>query len=171
MPNNNATVLVQGNTADNNAGTGILLASASCATVGGTVAGQGNTAQGNHVGLALEDTGTAAPSSLANHVTGNTFTGNAYGVLASGFTALQQYGGPPATGPGSSGNVMSHNTWGGNSQADVVDFTQWGTAPCGSCSLTLGSNLVAGTSYNSITVTSVPTAMTAGHGAPDLRGR
>jgi hypothetical protein len=162
-PDHNAAVIVQGNTADNNTATGIELSSASCAVVGGSLAGEGNTATGNHIGLDLDFTGSTAPASVDDVVTGNKFTGNGFGVVAGGDTALQQYGGPPATGLGSTGNVMNDNTWTGNSLANVVDFAQWGHVPCSSsCTLTLSTPLAAGVSANAIVVTSVPASLPTG---------
>jgi len=162
-PDRNASVVVQGNTADNNAATGILLAGASCATIGGSLAGQGNTATGNQTGLGLSANGSTVPVSTGNVITGNTFTGNRFGAVAAGFTQLQQYGGPPATGVGSTGNVTKANTWTGNSLANVVDFAQWGHSPCASsCSLTLALPLVTGTAASSIEVASVPTPLSTG---------
>ena len=167
----NPAVVVQGNTADQNPGSGILLSGASCATIGGAVLGQGNTASANQVGLSLSGPGSAGFASTLDTVAGNSFSGNVFGVVASGFSAIQQYGGVPSALPGSQGNSMTANTWTGNSLAAVIDFTDW-APPAGLqclsvCSLTLTASqtdaandpttgLVAGVPYNLISVTSVP---------------
>jgi hypothetical protein len=156
-----ATIVLQGNTADQNAGTGIMLSGASCTVVGGTSTGQGNTATGNQIGLDLEALGPGGTSSVDNEVTGNTFTGDAFGVLASGPFAPEQYGGPIA--PGSSGNTLSANIWKSNTLANVVDFADWTCSSCGATveSLGLAVPLVAGTSVSELKVD------TAGPGGGD----
>jgi hypothetical protein len=148
-----AVIDLQGNTANSNAGTGILLSGASCTHIGGSASGQGNTATGNQIGLALA--ASATTSSEDNAVTGNAFTGNTFGVLAGGPFAPTQYGGPAS--PGSSGNSMSDNVWKSNTLANVVDFAEWLCGSClGSNAMTLAGSLVPGTQISSIMVTGVP---------------
>jgi hypothetical protein len=172
--NQNANVVLQSNTATDNASAGISLSGASCAQIGGSVLGQGNSATGNATGLALNGPGTdnyvaclsptpcgplfPAYDSTANIVVGNSLSSNGFGVVVGGTTALQQYGGPPAAGPGSATNTLDGNTWVSNSVANVVDFTGWAGVTCSSsCTDALGTALTGGptgTAYTSVTLAS-----------------
>jgi hypothetical protein len=137
-PNENASVAVEGNTSSGNSDDGILALGASCVTIG-TVASP-NKASGNDVGLELSGPGSACTpctsSSLGyeakdNTVVGNAFSSNNFGVLAGGDTQPEFLGGPPAVGPGTTGNTFNANTWKANALANVVDFNAWGGAMCG----------------------------------------
>ena len=180
--NQNAAVVIRGNTASNNAHDGILFTGSSCALIGGTVAGQSNTASGNQVGLKMTGPGSACspcsgPSSPGydsadNIVVGNSFSSNTFGLIARGLTASQSYGGPPSIGPATTGNVLNGNTWSANTVANAVDFTGWGGLTIGGLSFTLGATPAG--SYNSLTATS-PQTLPAGRivaitqaGLPDL---
>jgi hypothetical protein len=157
-----ARIVLQGNTADQNAGTGIMLSGASCTVIGGAPGGTlGNTATGNQIGLDLGALGPDGTSSVDNAVTGNAFTGNAFGIMTSGPFAPEEYGGP--TNPGSSGNVMSANVWKSNTLANVVDFADWTCSSCGTTnpSVGLAVPLTAGNPVSEIRVD------TAGPGGQD----
>jgi hypothetical protein len=137
-PNENASVAVVGNTSSGNSGDGILALGASCVTIG-TVASP-NKATGNDAGLSVSGPGSACTpctsSTLGydardNIVVGNVFSDNNFGVLAGGDTQPESLGGPPAVGPGTTGNIFNGNTWETNALANVVDFNAWGGAMCG----------------------------------------
>jgi len=146
-PNENADAVVEGNTASSNSASGILAMGVSCATIG--VTGNANTATLNDVGLTISAPGSACspctvPTQLGyessgNVTSGNTFSGNNIGVLTSGITepTTQTFGGPPAIGPGTTGNLFNGNTWQTNAVANAVDFNAWGGASCASCTDTL----------------------------------
>jgi len=167
--NENADLVVTGNTADGNAAAGILALGASCATIGTTA--NPNEASGNDVGLDLNGPGSAcspcSPTALgyasnADAVAGNTLSKNNFGVVAGGITEPVYYGGPPSTGPGTSHNAMTGNTWQTNTLANVVDFDNWGGATCASCSDALASSLTAGIQVASVSLT---TAVTLAEGS------
>jgi hypothetical protein len=167
--NENATAVLQGNTASDNPQAGIFLDGSSCDEIGGSTHAEGNTASGNHVGLELSGpgsdcspcTGLSPPAleSADSVISDNSFSGNGFGVLAQGPNAYQSYGGPPAVGPATAGNTFNANTWSANSVANAVDFTGWGGLEIGGDSFVLGSTPAG--SYSSLTATS-PVTLPAG---------
>jgi hypothetical protein len=167
--NENADVVVQGNTALDNAQAGISLLGASCSLIGGPLASQANKAIGNHVGLELSGpgsdcspcSGTSSPGwdSKNNVVSGDSFTTNSFGLLAHGLNATQSYGGPPSAGDATSGNTFNANTWSSNSVANAVDFTGWAGPDISGVSFTLGATPAG--SYTTLTSTTAKT-LTAG---------
>jgi hypothetical protein len=167
-PNQNADVVVEGNTANDNAADGFLVMGASCATVG--AASQPNKATANDVGLAITGPGSAcspctSSSQLGydasdNMVVDNVFSGNdGFGVSTGGVTEPQSFAGPPSFGPGATGNVFNGNMWRTNSLANVVDFNAWGGLSClASSSGNTVSPLTAGVNTTTLTL---GTALTA----------
>lgn len=176
----NATVVLQGNTADDDPGTGIVTLGASCALIGGTTSADANTASDDQIGLMLSGPGTAndaacmssspcGPSypgytSTQNIVEGNDFTGDAVGVVAAGITAPPSSGGPPAGGtPGSTDNAFAANTWTTNTVANAVDFDAWGGPSCAAspASNTLLAGLTSGFATSVLYLTT-PVTVAAG---------
>jgi len=134
--------------------TGIVLADASGATVGGGSAALGNVVTGNGVGIDLTD-GSSGNTIEHNKIKGNVF----FGVVLSGPNALPELDESGGT-SNSVANTFTHNSWTGNGTpvsgeinggANLIDFSGFsttgdisvgGSAPTlSSTCLTLGSTL------------------------------